>query len=67
MHPMQKKTSSVGRNKPVRATARTGVSTQPNKPETPPRATLGRSYSGLLSYGCSDIETFYMAKMGART
>jgi len=33
--------SYVGRNKPVRATARTGVSGKhhPNSPETPPRAT----------------------------
>jgi len=33
--------SLVGRNKPVRAVARTGVSGKhhPNSPETPPRAT----------------------------
>jgi hypothetical protein len=33
--------SHVGRNKPVRAIARTGVSGKhhPNSPETPPRAT----------------------------
>jgi len=33
--------SPVGRNKPVRAVARTGVSGKhhPNSPETPPRAT----------------------------
>jgi len=33
--------SEVGRNKPVRATVRTGVSGKylPNSPETPPRAT----------------------------
>jgi len=40
--------SFVGRNKPVRATARTGVSGKhhPNLPETPPRATR---LDGLIS------------------
>lgn len=36
----QQRFSHVGRNKPVRATARTGVSGKhhPNSPEKPPRA-----------------------------
>jgi len=40
----------VGRNKPIRATARIGVSgKQPNLPETPPRATrpVGKLRTGL--------------------
>jgi len=39
--------SRVGRNKAFRAQARISVSG--NLPETPPRATLGWPYSGLLS------------------
>lgn len=39
----------VGRNKPVRAAAKTGVSgkAHPNFPETPTLANAGRTYSGL--------------------
>ena len=40
--------SRVGRNKAFRANARTSVSGK--LPETPPRATLGWSYSGLPGY-----------------
>jgi len=43
--------SPVGRNKPVRAVAKTGVSGKhhPNSPETPPRATrlFGKLRTGL--------------------
>jgi len=41
-------TSWVGRNKAFRAQARISVSGK--LPETPPRATLGWSYSGLLGW-----------------
>jgi len=43
-------TIGVGRNKPIRATARIGVSgnSHPNSPETPALADAGRTYSGLL-------------------
>ncbi|MGZ8174939.1 MULTISPECIES: hypothetical protein [Methylobacter] len=47
--------SHVGRNKPVRAIARTGVSGKhhPNSPETPPRATR---LDGLIpAYTCVDL------------
>ncbi|MFI3199257.1 MAG: hypothetical protein QX196_13150 [Methylococcaceae bacterium] len=40
--------TGVGRNKTFRAQARISVSgTRSRMPETPPRATLGWSYSGL--------------------
>jgi len=57
--------SHVGRNKPVRAIVRTGVSGKhhPNSPETPPRATrpsalLRRALDGLIPAYTLSLNTY---------